>query len=63
MAEAILRVSLKDGNIYKSLERAAVSLFRVYPDSVLYANVTANVILQKKESLSVYFGQRFFFCG
>jgi hypothetical protein len=59
LAEAILRVSVKDGDITKSLQRAAVALFRVYPNAELFVNVTANVVLQKEDSLSVYFGQRF----
>jgi hypothetical protein len=45
----------------ETLERAATELFRIYPNSLLFVNITANVILSstKEESYSVYFGQRF----
>jgi hypothetical protein len=59
VAEGILRVNHKALDVVKSLEKAATTLFRVYPEDTLYVNVTANVVLQKEDSYSMYYGQRF----
>jgi hypothetical protein len=61
VAEAILRTNDRARDSRETLERAATTLFRIYPDSPLFVNVTANVILlnSKDQTYSVYFGQRF----
>jgi hypothetical protein len=59
LAEAVLRTNDRARDTRQTLERAAVKLFSVYPDSQLFVNVTANVVLQKGETFSLYFGQKF----
>lgn len=59
----MLRVSASSppDAVARTLRRAGSILFRLYPDSLIYAQVTANAVLQstKESSFSLYFGQRF----
>jgi hypothetical protein len=61
--ESVLRVNSRASpeSLRLTLSKAVTKLFSVYPNSEIFCNVTANVVLEHTvfHSYSVYFGQRF----
>jgi hypothetical protein len=61
LLQAVLRVDSEALDAKKQLLKAATILFRIHPESTIYAQVTCNLLLFKPRTnqFSLFFGQRF----